>query len=59
MLAAYPRTIVLADKVYDADRIRELIQLKHFRRVATRCDKLAANFLAVVQLASLWLWLRA
>lgn len=95
MLAAYPRTIVLADKVYDADRIRELIQeqgvtpniprksnrrwkpcfsnglyrernlierffskLKHFRRVATRCDKLAANVLAVVQLASLWLWLR-
>ncbi|MBB3457143.1 transposase [Rhizobium sp. BK313] len=26
MLSAYPRTIVLADKVYDADRIRELIQ---------------------------------
>jgi len=91
-----PRTIVLADKAYDADRIRELIQgqgatpnippksnrcwkpcfskrlyrernlierffskLKHFRRVATRYDKLAANFLAMVQLASLRLWLRA
>ena len=88
-----PRTIVLADKAYDADRIRELIQkqgatpnippkskwkpcfskrlyrernlierffskLKHFRRVATRHDKLAANFLAMVQLASLRLWLR-
>jgi transposase len=25
--------------------------LKHFRRVATRYDKLAANFLAMVQLA--------
>ena len=76
-------TIVLADKAYDADRIRELIQdrgatpnippkcnrrwkpcftkwlyrernlierffskLNHFRRVATRYDKLAANVLA-------------
>ena len=91
-----PRTIVLADKAYDGDRIRELIQqhgatpnippksnrrwkpcfsrqlyrernlierffskLKHFRRVATRYDKLAANFLAMVQLASIRLWLRA
>lgn len=34
-------------------------KLKHFRRVATRYDKLAANFLAMVQLASLRLWLRA
>ena len=86
---------MLADKAYDADRIRELIEgqgatpnipaksnrkwktcfskrlyrernlierffskLKHFRRVATRYDKLAANFLAMVQLASLRLWLR-
>jgi transposase len=84
-----PRTIVLADKAYDADRICELIQdqgatpnipaesnrpwkpcfrrlyrernliersfskLKHFRRIATRCDKLAANFLAMSQLASI------
>jgi hypothetical protein len=28
------------------------------RRVATRYDKLAANYLAFVQLASLRLWLR-
>jgi transposase len=91
-----PRTIVLADKAYDADRIRDLIQeqgatpnippksnrrwkscfskrlyrernlierffskLKHFRRIATRYDKPAANFLAIVQLASMRLWLRA
>ncbi len=90
-----PRTIVLADKAYDADRIRQLIQdqgatpnippksnrkwkpcfskrlyrernlierlfskLKHFRRVATRYDKLAANCLAMIQLASIRLWLR-
>jgi transposase len=82
--------IVLADKAYDADRIRTLIEeqgatlnipaksnrkwkpcfserlyrernlierfyskLKHFRRVATRYDKLADNFLAMVQLASM------
>jgi transposase len=90
-----PRTIVLADKAYDANRIRALIEehgatpnipaksnrkwkpcfskrlyrernlierffckLKHFRRVATRYDKLAGNFLAMVQLASMRLWLR-
>jgi transposase len=45
-------------------RERNLIErffsrLKHSRRVATRCDKLAANFLAMVQLASLRVWLRA
>ncbi|HEU4968450.1 MAG TPA: IS5/IS1182 family transposase, partial [Sphingomonas sp.] len=33
-------------------------KLKHFRRVATRYDKLAANFFAMVQLASMRLWLR-
>jgi len=86
---------VLADKAYDADRIRASLRekgafakippkssrrskpyfstwlyrernlierffskLKHFRRVATRYDKLAENFLAMVQLASMRLWLR-
>ena len=34
-------------------------RLKDFRRVATRYDKLAANFLAMVRLASMRLWLRA
>jgi transposase len=89
------RAIVLGDKAYDADRIRDLIEaqgavpnipaksnrkwkpcfsktlyrtrnlverffskLKHFRRIATRYDKLADNFLAMVQLASMRLWLR-
>jgi len=88
-------TIVLADKAYDADGIRALIEgqgatpnipaksnrrwkpcfskalyrernlverffskLKHFRRIATRYDKLAENFLAMVKLASIRLWLR-
>ena len=91
-----PRTIVLADKAYDGDVIRDLMEaygavpnipaksnrkwkpcfskslysernqverffrkLKHFRRIATRYQKLADNFLVVVKLASCRLWLRA
>jgi transposase len=33
-------------------------KLKHFRRIATRFDKLARNFLAGVALASARLWIR-
>ncbi|HEY7608247.1 MAG TPA: transposase, partial [Alphaproteobacteria bacterium] len=33
-------------------------KLKHFRRIATRYDKLARNFLAAVAIASTRLWLR-
>ena len=45
-------------------RARNLVErffnkIKHCRRVATRYDKLAANYLAFVQLASISLWLRA
>ena len=45
-------------------RSRNLVErffnkLKHFRRVATRFDKLARNFLAAVALASVRLWTRA
>lgn len=52
---------IISKRLY---RERNLIErffsnLKHFRRVATRYDKLAANFLAMVQLASMRLWLRA
>ena len=44
-------------------RARNLVEryfnkIKHFRRVATRYDKLAANYLAFIQLASIRLWLR-
>ena len=53
-------------RVVDRDiyRQRNLIErffckLKHFRRIATRYDKLARNFLAAVLLASTRLWLRA
>jgi transposase len=45
-------------------RHRNLIErffnkLKHFRRIATRFDKLARNFLSAVLLASTRLWMRA
>jgi transposase len=45
-------------------RARNLVErffnkIKHCRRAATRYDKLAANYLAMVQLASIRLWLRA
>jgi len=33
-------------------------KIKQCRRVATRYDKLAANYLAFIQLASIRLWLR-
>ena len=38
---------------------RYFCKLKHFRRIATRFDKLARNFLAAVLIASTRLWLRA
>ena len=87
--------MLLADRGYDADWIRELAmkkgawakippksnrsdpicfsslslprsnrverffnRIKQCRRVATRYDRLAANYLAFVQLASIRLWLR-
>jgi transposase len=45
-------------------RARNLVErffnkIKQCRRVATRYDKLAANYLAFAQLASIRLWLRA
>ena len=44
-------------------RARNLVErffnkIKHRRRVATRYDKLAANYLTFVRLASIRLWLR-
>jgi len=38
---------------------RFFCKLKHFRRVATRYDKLLANFLGFVKLAAVALWLRS
>ena len=33
-------------------------EIKHFRRIATRYDKLAENFLAALKLAAVRIWLR-
>ena len=94
--ALLPQTMLLADRGYDADWIRELARqkgawanippkrnrkdpicfspylyrarnlierffnkIKQCRRVATRYDKLAANYLAFIKLASIRIWLRA
>ena len=53
-------------RVVDPDiyRQRNLVErffnkLKHFRRIATRFDKLARNYLAAVLMASIRLWTRA
>src|ERR1700755_2726345 len=93
--ALLPQTMLLADRGYDADWIRELARqqgawanippkrnrkdpicfspylyrarnlierffnkIKQCRRVATRYDKLAANYLAFIKLASIRIWLR-
>ncbi|PHS27626.1 MAG: IS5/IS1182 family transposase [Robiginitomaculum sp.] len=96
LLDALPeKAMVLADKAYDADAIREMIRrqgawanippkrnrknpicfspylykarnlverffskIKHFRRIATRYDKLAENYMAMIKLASIRIWLR-
>jgi hypothetical protein len=44
-------------KLFDGRAVRASI--KHFRRIATRFDKLASNFLAAVALASARLWIRS
>ena len=87
--------VILGDKAYDADWIRETIEtqgatanipdkvnrkhrhrfsktlyrernhverffnkIKHFRRVATRFEKHAENYLAMIKLAAIRIWLR-
>ena len=37
---------------------RFLNKIKQCRRIATRYDKLAANYLAVIKLAAIRIWLR-
>jgi transposase len=91
-----PKTMVLADRGYDADWIRALVneqgvwanippkrnrrdpicfspylyrsrnlverffnKIKQCRRIATQYNKLAANYLAFIKLASIRIWLRA
>ena len=91
-----PDGFVLADKAYDAEWIRAMIEaqnavpviperstattphafsralyrtrdrverffnkLKQFRRIATRYEKLAANYLTMIKIATIRIWLRA
>jgi len=46
-----------------APRARNLVErffkkIKHFRRVATRYDKLAENYIAALKLVAIRIWLR-
>jgi transposase len=96
LMGLQPKSMLLADRGYDADWIRALVnqqgawanippkrnrkdpicfspylyrardlverffnKIKQCRRVATRYDKLAANYLAFIKLASIRIWLRA
>jgi transposase len=59
-----PRNTRLEQRLYDRNAYRErhLIEclfsrIKQFRRIATRYEKLARNFLAVVNLVIAYVWL--
>ena len=60
-----PKANRVAQRVYDKEfyKERHLVEcffnkLKQFRRVFSRFDQTARNFLAFVQFASMMLWLR-
>jgi transposase len=60
-----PRSLRKVQRNYDIDLYKErnLIErmfnkLKHFRRVATRYDKLASSFLSFIHLAASLIWLK-
>jgi transposase len=54
------RPVVFEKAEYGKRNVVErcILRLKQFRRVATRYEKLADSFLAIVTLASIILWLR-
>jgi len=48
-----------AGKYRDRNQVERFFnRIKHCRRIATRYEKLAVNYLAFVKLASIRLWLR-
>lgn len=60
-----PRRHRKAQRAYDTDLYKQRNQierlfakLKEFRRVATRYDKVLANFLGFVKIAAIQLWLK-
>ena len=58
LLPNKPRGVPRVDDRRVLNGILWINKLKHCRRIATRYDKLAANYLAFIQLASIRLWLR-
>ncbi len=54
------RSVCFSKHLYKARNLVERFfnRIKQFRRIATRYDKLAENFLAAVKLASIRIWLR-
>lgn len=60
-----PRRNRTEQRAYDANlyadrnKVERLFnRLKHYRRVATRYEKTAGSFLAMVQVAAIMMWLR-
>ncbi len=60
-----PKSNRIVQREYDKDLYKErnhvermFNKLKHFRRVATRYDKTAASFMAFLNLAAIYLWLK-
>ncbi len=52
--------VCFSKHMYNARNLVERFfnRIKQFRRIATRYDKLAENFLAAVKLASIRIWIR-
>jgi len=53
--------ICFSPYLYKARNLLERVfnKIKHFRRIGTRYDKLAANYMAMIEFASIRIWLRA
>lgn len=60
-IASHPYCKIAADEdIYKEGHLVECCfnKLKHFRRIATRYEKTARNFLAIITVAAIVLWLR-
>ena len=58
-LSNEPRRGPFSREIYRQRNIveRAINRLKQFRRIATRYEKLAANYTAMITIACIWLWL--
>ena len=52
--------ICFSPHLYKARTLVERLfnKIQHFRRIAARCDKLAAKYMAMIKLASIGVWIR-